>query len=103
VHNGDTVTLTVNGTLYGGLVAGGGFSINVAGSDLAADPDSTVDASVTTTDTAGNSTTASDTQAYAVDTVPPLASIVVGPVSADNIVNAAEAAGTVAVTGTVGG
>ena len=103
VQDGDTVTLTINGTLYSGLVASGGFSINVPGSDLAADADSTVDASVTTTDPAGNSTTATDTQAYAVDTVPPAASIVVGPITADNIVNAAEAAGTVAVSGTVGG
>ena len=103
VQDGDTVTLTINGTLYSGLVASGAFSINVLGSDLAADADSTVDASVTTTDPAGNSTTATDTQAYAVDTVPPAASIVVGQITADNIVNAAEAAGTVAVTGTVGG
>ena len=84
-------------------MAAGGFSINVAGSDLAADPDTAVAASVTTTDVAGNSTTASDTQAYAVDTVAPVASIVVAAITADNIVNAAEAGGPVAVTGTVGG
>ena len=64
VQDGDTVTLTVNGTAYTGTVASGAFSIDVAGSDLAADADTTVDASVTTTDAAGNSTTATDTQAY---------------------------------------
>ena len=60
-------------------------------------------ASVTTTDAAGNSTTATDTQAYAVDTVAPAATITLDAITADNIVNAAEAGGTVAVTGTVGG
>src|SRR5690606_532797 len=47
---GDTVTLTVNGETYTGVVqVGNTFSINVAGSDLAAD--TAVAASVTTFDT----------------------------------------------------
>ena len=79
------------------------FSIDVAGSELVADPDLTVHASVTTTDAAGNTTTATDDQAYTVDTVAPVASITLDAITADNIVNAAEAGGTVAVTGTVGG
>ena len=79
------------------------FSIDVAGSDLAADPDLTVHASVTATDAAGNATTATDDQAYTVDTVAPVASITLDAITADNIVNAAEAGGTVAITGTVGG
>ena len=59
---GDTVTLTVNGTDYTGLVqADLSFSIDVAGSDLVADGDSTIDASVTTYDAAGNPGTATDT------------------------------------------
>ncbi|WP_345974258.1 hypothetical protein [Sulfurimonas sp. HSL3-7] len=50
---GDTVTVTVNGVDSTGTVdAAGHFSINVAGSDLAAD--TTVSASVATTDAAGN-------------------------------------------------
>ena len=103
VQVGDTVTLTVNGnSSYTGLVqAGLTFSIDVAGSDLAADTN--VHASVTTTDAAGNTTTATDDQAYTVDTVAPVASIILDAITADNIVNAAEAGGTVAVTGTVGG
>ena len=38
-----------------------------------------------------------------IDTVAPVASITLDTITADNIVNAAEAGGTVAVTGTVGG
>ena len=103
VQVGDTVTLTVNGnSSYTGQVqAGLTFSIDVAGSDLAADTN--VHASVNTTDAAGNTATATDDQAYTVDTVAPVASIILDAITADNIVNAAEAAGTVAVTGTVGG
>ena len=65
--------------------------------------DTNVHASVTATDAAGNATTATDDQAYTVDTVAPAASITLDAITADNIVNAAEAGGTVAVTGTVGG
>ena len=45
------------------------FSIDVAGSGLLADPDLTVDASVTATDAAGNATTATADQAYTVAAV----------------------------------
>ena len=104
VQAGDTVTLTVNGIGYTGQVqAGLTFSIDVAGSGLLADPDLTVDASVTTTDGAGNTGTATDDQVYTVDTAAPVASITLDAITADNIVNAAEAGGTVAITGTVGG
>ena len=73
VQVGDTVTLTVNGnSSYTGLVqAGLTFSILVPGGGLLADPDLTVDAKVTTSDAAGNSTTATDVQAYTVDTLAP--------------------------------
>ena len=51
---GDTVSFTINGTAYSGTVdSSGAFSINVAGSDLAAD--TSFDATVTGTDNAGNS------------------------------------------------
>jgi hypothetical protein len=60
-NTGDTVTLTVNGNTYTGTVdAGGLFSINVPGSALAADPDATIDASISTTDAAGNPGTCHD-------------------------------------------
>ena len=92
VQVGDTVTLTVNGnSSYTGQVqAGLTFSIDVAGSDLAADTN--VHASVNTTDAAGNTATATDDQAYTVDTVAPVASITLDAITADNVVNAAEAA-----------
>ncbi|HHQ4886306.1 TPA: retention module-containing protein, partial [Aeromonas veronii] len=66
---GDIVTLTVNGKPFTGPVdADGRFTILVAGSDLAADGDRTIDASVTSTDVAGNSATATDKEGYQVDT-----------------------------------
>ncbi|SQH60874.1 Ig-like domain-containing protein [Aeromonas caviae] len=72
VKEGDTVTLTVNGKAFTGLVlADKTFSINVPGSDLVADGDKVIDAKVTTTDAAGNSTTATDTEGYSVDTLAP--------------------------------
>ena len=102
VADSDIITLTVNGVGYTGTSTGGAFSIDVAGSDLALDTN--VHASVTATDAAGNATTATDDQAYTVDTVAPAASIILDAITGDNIVNAAEAVDTtVAVTGTVGG
>ena len=72
VKVGDTVTLTVNGKQFTGLVqADKSFTINVPGADLVADSDKVIDASVTTTDAAGNSTTATDTEGYKVDTDAP--------------------------------
>lgn len=102
VKNGDTVTLTVNGHAYTGTVSGGAFSINVAGADLLADNDGTISASVKTADGAGNKTTATDTQAYTVDTAA-TATLAFNPVAGNDIVDRAEQAGTVAVAGTVTG
>ncbi len=101
---GDTVTLTVNGVAYTGTVAAGlTFSIAVPGSGLVADADRVIDASITTTDAAGNSASATDTEGYSVDTTPPAATITIDAVTADNIVNAGEATGNITLTGTVGG
>jgi hypothetical protein len=69
---GDVVTLTVNGTNYTGTVqAGGTFSINVPGAQLRDDPDATIAASVSTTDSAGNTGTATGTVTYTVDVTAP--------------------------------
>ncbi|WBX78511.1 gliding motility-associated C-terminal domain-containing protein [Tenacibaculum ovolyticum] len=101
---GDTVTLIVNGNTYTGTVdALGNYSINVPGSDLAADPDTTVDASITTTDVAGNSASVAVTQLYSVDTDLPSPTISIDNITTDNILNAAEAGTTISVTGKVGG
>ncbi|WP_405415208.1 beta strand repeat-containing protein [Maribacter sp. Asnod1-A12] len=103
-NDGDTVTLTVDGTDYTGTVdALGAYSIDVPGSKLAADADTTVDGSVTTTDTAGNSASATDTQLYSLDTTLPVPILEIDDITADNILNAAEAGADVAVTGTVSG
>lgn len=69
VKVGNTVTLTVNGVAITGLVQVGNiFSIAVAGSDLIADPYTIIEASVTTTDSAGNSITATDAESYGIGT-----------------------------------
>ncbi|MDT8318279.1 MAG: Ig-like domain-containing protein, partial [bacterium] len=65
---GDTVTLMVNGVDSTGLVFDDGanglrFSIDVAGGDLVADSDTTIDASITTA-----SGTATDTEGYSIAT-----------------------------------
>ena len=59
-------------------------------------------ASVTTTDAAGNTGTATDTRLYTVDTRAG-ADHHADAITADDIINAAEAGAHVAVTGTVGG
>ncbi|MFE8423990.1 choice-of-anchor L domain-containing protein, partial [Tenacibaculum sp. ZH5_bin.1] len=97
-NTGDTVTLTINGNSYTGTVDGSGnYSINVPGSDLAADADTTVEASFLSYATCSTNTT----HAYNVDTTAPVPTISVDNITADNIVNASEAGSTIAVTGTV--
>ncbi|MBS1210990.1 MAG: hypothetical protein H6R19_3388, partial [Proteobacteria bacterium] len=104
---GDTVTLTVNGTTYTGQVVNTagvlGFSIDVPGTVLAADPDHTIEASVTTTNAAGNTGSSTATESYTVDTGTLTPTVTLSSITADNIVNAAEAGTTIAVTGTAGG
>ncbi|MER1969212.1 Ig-like domain-containing protein, partial [Castellaniella sp. GW247-6E4] len=101
-NEGDAVTLTVNSVEYSGTVAAdGSWAIAVTGSDLAA-ADS-LDVSVTTTDAAGNSTTTTATHGYGVDTVAPELTVSVDPITADNVINAAESGASVGVTGKVTG
>ncbi|RII82979.1 retention module-containing protein, partial [Neopusillimonas maritima] len=100
VKDGDTVTVTVGENSYEATVSGGTWSVSVPGSVLAAN--SNVSASVTTTDVAGNSTSASSTQGYTVDTEID-ASITVNDITSDNVINAAESGGDVTVSGSVGG
>src|SRR5439155_2198 len=98
-------TLTVNGNTYTGLVgAGNTFSINVSGADLAADADFSIDAWITHTDAAGNVGTGADAESYTVDLSAPVPTITLNSsITADDVINAAEAGGTVAITGVVGG
>ncbi|MCH7396340.1 Ig-like domain-containing protein, partial [Acinetobacter dispersus] len=63
------VTLLINGVSYTATVdpATGNWTASVAGSDLLADGDKTIDATATFTDAAGNSSNITDTQVYTVD------------------------------------
>jgi hypothetical protein len=100
---GDTVTLTVDGTEYTGTVAADlTYSIDVPGTKLTADGDTTIDAKVTGSDDAGNSFEATTTHAYTVDTTAS-ATISVDTVAGDDIINAAEEQTVFSFTGSVGG
>ncbi|OLU29064.1 Ig-like domain-containing protein, partial [Pseudomonas sp. PA27(2017)] len=105
---GDTVTLTVNGKNFTGLVTNAngtlGFSINVPGADLVADAGKTINASISTTDAAGNVGTATDTEGYSVDVTAPVPTITLDAnITADDVINIAESGQQIPVTGTVGG
>ncbi|WAG01073.1 Ig-like domain-containing protein [Aeromonas dhakensis] len=105
-NEGDTVTLTVNGKTFTGPVAADGrFTILVAGSDLAVDTDRTIEASVTSTDAAGNSATATDSEGFGVDTTAPvdLAITLDANITDDDVINATEAGQQIPVSGTVSG
>ncbi|MAF15609.1 MAG: hypothetical protein CMG93_06480, partial [Marinomonas sp.] len=96
-----TVTLTINGVEYTGELTDGSFSISVAGSDLEADSDSIVDASVTVSNSIGQTGEANSTEAYFVDTSA-RATIRVDSITSDDVINAEEASSTITVTGRVG-
>ena len=74
------------------------------GSDLAADPDTTIDASFIATDAAGNTAApVTDSEGYSVDTTATATITLDANITPDDIINAVEAGGTVAVTGNVTG
>ncbi|WP_256205856.1 MULTISPECIES: Calx-beta domain-containing protein [unclassified Pseudomonas] len=102
---GDTVTLNVNGKQFTGQVqADKTFSINVPGADLVADAGKTINASISTTDAAGNIGTATDTEGYSVNTTLPVPTISLDAnITADDVINSTEATQQIPVTGTVGG
>ncbi|AEF23225.1 Ig-like domain-containing protein [Pseudomonas fulva] len=102
---GDTVTLSVNGKTFTGQVqADKTFSINVPGADLVADAGKTINASISTTDAAGNIGTATDSEGYSVNTTLPVPTITLDTnITADDVINSTEATQQIPVTGTVGG
>ncbi|MFP1896275.1 Ig-like domain-containing protein, partial [Lonsdalea quercina] len=104
VQVGDTVTVTIGDQSYQTTVTasdnGNVWSVSVPGDVLAGNNE--IHAEVTTTDTAGNPTTASADHSYAVDTAAPEASITIDDVTADNTINIAEAGQPQAITGRVG-
>jgi ribosomal protein L21E len=101
---GDIVSLEINGVTTTGTVDGSGnFSITVSGSDLAVDADTTVAGSISITDTAGNTGTTTTDKPYNLELTDPIPTLVIDDITADNIVNSAEASGNITVTGTVSG
>uniref|UniRef100_UPI003F5634ED Ig-like domain-containing protein n=1 Tax=Acinetobacter courvalinii TaxID=280147 RepID=UPI003F5634ED len=100
---GDAVTVVVNGNNYNTTVqADGTWSVTVPGSELTADADSTIEVTV---DVTGTGPVSAD-HSYVVDTTAPDttgSTLTVAPVTADNVINAAESTGTVTVTGTLTG
>ncbi|WP_139824066.1 Ig-like domain-containing protein, partial [Lonsdalea britannica] len=104
VQVGDTVTVTIGDQSYRTTVTasdnGNVWSVNVPGDVLAGN--NQIHAEVTTTDAAGNPTTASADHSYAVDTAAPEASITIDNVTGDNTLNIAEAGQPQAITGRVG-
>ncbi len=90
---GDIVTLYVNGTQHTGVVdAKGHYSIAVPGSELIADTDQKIEASIAVTDSAGNSAHATAGVTYQVDTQVSVPTITFENVGADNLYNKAEIA-----------
>ena len=66
--SGDIVTLTINGSNFTGSIDGSGvFSINVPGNRLVSDSDLTINGSVSSTDGAGNTGTATANKTYGLD------------------------------------
>ncbi|UAB24007.1 BapA/Bap/LapF family large adhesin [Acinetobacter baumannii] len=94
------VTIVINGVTYSATVdsAAGTWTVSVPGSGLVADTDKTIDAKVTFTDAAGNSSTVNDTQIYTLDTAAPSAPVIDPVNGTDPITGTAEPGSTVTVT-----
>jgi len=102
ISTGDTVTATINGTEYSTTVgADGSYSFDVAGSDLAADTEFTVN--VASTDAAGNEVTSSADSTHTVDTEATEGTVTVNSITEDDVINATEAGETITVTGSATG
>jgi len=94
-ENGDRITVTLNGETYTTTVGGSGsWSIDLPANALTALTNGSYPLQVTSTDTAGNSTTV--TRTIEVDLTAPVVSV--NPVS-DGILNAAESGQPLIVTG----
>ncbi|MBJ8326130.1 Ig-like domain-containing protein [Streptococcus pacificus] len=98
---GDTIYLRINGVDYQGQVDDkGNFSITVKGSDLVADSDKTIDASLTATNTVGNQGTIVATKTYTLAPVPEAPTLTHEDPGSDGVYSQDEVGsdGTVAVT-----
>ena len=104
ISSGDTLTMSINNQNYSTTVnSDGSWSVDVAGSDLAADADKGFTASVGSTDAAGNPVTSTADHSYTVDTTADKGTVTIDDVTKDNVINAAESGQTIAVTGTATG
>lgn len=93
--SGDTVTLRINNQNFTGLVASDRtFSIAVPGSALVADSDRKIEASITSSDAAGNTANATDDESYSVDLTRPT-------LSATSNVSALKIGETATITATI--
>ncbi|KFI10328.1 hypothetical protein IX95_19850 [Vibrio sp. B183] len=92
-HAGDIVALNVNGVKHTGAVdTKGHYSIAIPGSELTADADQKIEASITVTDTAGNSAQATTDVVYHVDTLVNLPTITFETPGPDGLYSKAEIA-----------
>ncbi|MEP2616672.1 MAG: retention module-containing protein, partial [Marinomonas sp.] len=95
---GDQVSMTVNGVVYTATVlANKTWSVEVAGSDLAAETSFTV--SVTGQDDADNTFTATTISTHTVDLAATAGTVTVADITEDDVINATESGQTIAVTG----
>ncbi|EMX9179737.1 Ig-like domain-containing protein [Citrobacter sedlakii] len=94
---GDAVVVTINNKTYTTVVdAAGNWSIGVPAADITALNDGTTTVSVTVTNAAGNSSTA--THDVTVNTVAPV--VTINTVTADDVINAAEQGADLTLSGT---
>ncbi|HIF9283884.1 TPA: Ig-like domain-containing protein, partial [Photobacterium damselae] len=106
VKAGDTVTVIVDGKTVGTTTVENHdgkltWTAQVDGSVLEHASADSVKATVTTTDAAGNSATATDDHTYSIDT-DVAAKITITSIATDDVINGDEADSKVPVTGTVG-
>ncbi|WP_037586413.1 Ig-like domain-containing protein, partial [Stenoxybacter acetivorans] len=97
---GDTVTITIGGKTHKTVVGNNGsFSLNLSGSEL---KDATsIKASVTTTNAAGNTGSGSTTHDYTVKLAAAAPVITIDKIAGDDIVTAAETNGFITISGKV--
>ncbi|ALB49568.1 Ig-like domain-containing protein [Cronobacter sakazakii] len=98
---GDAIVVTLNGKTYNTTVTGanGEWSVNIPAADLQALPNGQAQFSVTVTDAAGNTSTATKPITVAVDPArAPL--LTIEPVGGDGVIDAGERASGVTLSGT---
>ena len=86
---GDTIVVTVNGNQYSTVLdAQGNWSVDVLGSDLVADTQ--IEWVLTSFDGDGNPVETQGTQSYNIDTSADSGSVIVNPITTDNVINDSE-------------